>query len=443
MLTGNSLMGAMIFLTLTGLSIPALAGAGEGSFFKESQSTTWQPSFSTGLEAYTHTYSLSTTDTTESLAEFMASAALTGRSSRRAVHRWRLHAEGSAGTELFRQTLEAQYRYQVDGRTTRLRLDGVLRGRQYRQSSEYSLTSDNSEGRLDLRAYPLVGVKRLLELRGWADFMNFQKPSTLEVDYHDEGVGLFLKSSGLEGPVWSLGSRQANRSYPDSTRIDRRTLSLEGHFDIQDYSGQLLRFYHKSERRHIRDETARPSGWSHWTDFAGQVQAGPGLVFLDLLGEVWRYDSEFSAYNNSWRAKAVAGYTWGDALSAAWKLGLATEKLEVNDNPESYTEVGLRAGVEAYGGPVSGSVALEMGSRRYRDGTVYPEDFAQGNALAGEEPYALYTDFTYWEIWLTATWQLNSKVSLDILASFEPENHTEQADDATLGFANIRLVYRP
>jgi len=430
-------------LTLTGLLIPALVRAGEGSFFERQNQTTWQPSFSAGMDSYLHTYNLATSDTTEALAEYAVIAALTGRSSRRAKHRWRLRAEGSAGTELFRENLEARYRFQGDNLVTRFRLDGYWRGRQYRDQSDYNLTSDNNEGRLDLRLYPAHGQTRFLELRGWGGFMNYQNPSSLEVDYNDQGAGAFVKSTGMDGPLWSIGSRYAFRAYPDSTVIDRRTLSLEGQLDVQDLDGQALHLFHKTDRRHIRDETVRPSAWSHWTDLGGKLTAGPGFVFLDLQGEIWQYDQDLSAYYDSWRVKTVAGYTWGDLLATTWQLGLTTEKLHAADNPEAYREFGLRGGAEAFGGPLSGSLILEVGTRMYDDGTVDLGDNAPEGSLPGEETYDLYSDFQYWEIWLTASWQMARNLSLDILASYEPENHTEQEDDATLGFASVRLVYRP
>ena len=33
--------------------------------------------------------------------------------------------------------------------------------------------------------------------------------------------------------------------------------------------------------------------------------------------------------------------------------------------------------------------------------------------------------------------------SLDVMANYEPERHTEQQDDSALGFASVRLVWKP
>jgi hypothetical protein len=424
-------------VTLTGFLIPALAGAGESSFWSQGDRTVWQPSFTAGLDSHLHTYSLAESDTTESVSEFMVSAAVAGRSSRKNRHRWRVEGEVSAGTELFRERAEAGYRWQgADGRAL-FRLDGQLRGRQYRSGTEYNLSSDSVEGRLDVRAYPVATRNLEWELRGWGMLTDYRTPSSLEVNDREKGGGLSVRSRGLDGPLWQVGLRQAYRDYPDTSRIDRRTLGLVGQLDHQDLEGQELRLYHKTERRHVRDHTARPSAWSHWTDLQGKVAAGPGQVYLDLQGEIWRYDWTSTIYADSWRVEGASGYAWGDILGTRWQVGLAGEKFAAGDSPESYTALGLQAGVEAYTDQLSGTLSLEFGRRHYQDveGT--------GSSLLDEGDLGLYSDFSYWEVWLTASWQLTSAVSLDLLASYEPESHTERDDDVVLGFGTLRLIYRP
>ncbi len=55
----------------------------------------------------------------------------------------------------------------------------------------------------------------------------------------------------------------------------------------------------------------------------------------------------------------------------------------------------------------------------------------------------LYSDFNYWQIWAMGSWFLGNHFSLDVMASYEPESHTEQSDDSALGFASLRLTWRP
>lgn len=417
----------------------AAVNAAEPPFTSQLKHQTWHWEATAGFDSYLHSYALAIEDTTETIAEFMLQGGLEGRSAFGQKNRWRLRAEASAGTELFRQRIEGEYRHLGADRIDRLRLLGSFRGRQYREKTQYSLSSDNWEGRLEGRVAPLVGKRMKLELRGWVGRIDYQNPSTLELDYNDLGGGAFVRTAALGQTTWGLGARRGARSYPDSMVIDRDTWSLEGDFDTRDDRYQSFRAFHKSERRLVRDETVRPSAWTHWTDLAGALRAGSGQVFLELQTETWRYDVESDVYYNSRRVETHAGYRWGDILTATWKLGLAAERLSAGDSPEAYGQLGLRAGVESYGAALGGSLTLEYGHRSYDQGLVELDP----SGTPGGETVVLYTDFNYWKIWLIASWRLNDKFDLDLMANYEPESHTEKSDDAALGFASLRLRWRP
>jgi hypothetical protein len=402
---------------------------------------TWQWDLTSGFDSYVHSYALSTDDTTVTLTEFMLQAGWEGQSAPVAPRRWRVRAEASAGTELYRERFSGNFRWLGDDRVERVRLEGSLWGRQYRPGTEYSQSSGSWEGRLEGRVAPLVGDRAKLDLRGWTGGIKYQAPSALEVDYRDLGAGVFARSAGLAPTIWGAGVRGGRRSYPDSLVIDRRTLSLEGDLDHHDLYGQGLRVYHKSERRLIRDEAVRPSAWTHWTDFGGAVVAGPGRVFLDAQAEVWRYDMPSDVYFNSVRVDGVAGYSWGDLLAATWKVGLAGERLDAGTSPETYTQFGLRGGVESYGSEVAGSLTLEYGRRVYGEAAAALAPDVPESILA--DPTDLYSDFHYWRIWLTGSWHISGQLDLDLMANYEPESHTERSDDAALGFASLRLRWRP
>ncbi len=416
--------------------------AGFDSFKPRVDQAHWSPVITTGFDALLHSYPLATTDTTETIAEYMVSAGIEGRSARRINHRWRLRAEASAGSELYRQQLEFQYTYLDQKRITRLRVDGKFYGRQYRQTTDYSLSSNNLEKRIDLRAYPWASAGTTLEMRAWHSALDYQNPSTLEVDTKDTGAGIFLRSRGLSRKIWSVGYRFSGRTYPDTTGIDRNVHRVEGDFDFHDDQGQGIRLYHKSGRRLIRDETLRPSAWAHYSDMNSLVAAGSGFVYLDLQSEIWQYDEETSTYFDSCRIKGVMGYRFGDILEPVWRLGLAAERLDAGDSPETYTQFGMRAGVESFGSDVSGSLQLEFGRRVYSQGDVALQDDPLDDILS-EDLITFYSDFNYWEIWLMANWSINAHFSLDVMANYEPENHTEKNDDSSIGFGSVRLVWRP
>ncbi|MFT5784028.1 MAG: hypothetical protein ACI9JE_001351, partial [Candidatus Krumholzibacteriia bacterium] len=99
-----------------------------------------------------------------------------------------------------------------------------------------------------------------------------------------------------------------------------------------------------------------------------------------------------------------------------------------------------------YGAAVGGSLTLEYGRRNYEQGVV---DLApvgvelQPSDEFSDDTVALYTDFDYWKIWLIGTWRLSDVIDLDVMANYEPESHTENSDDSALGFASLRLRWRP
>lgn len=397
----------------------------------------WQWELSGGFDGTVHTYALAVDDTTETISEFSLEAALEGRSGRGAARRWRLRTEASAGTELFRQRVDGDWRLaDADGRTP-LRLDGTVVARQYRRDTEYVYSSDNWEGRLDLRAQPAAWRGALLELRGWAGLQDYRTPSTLEMDWRQAAAGIYVRSRRPAEGWWSVGLIAVGRAYPDTSAIDRDVLGLELDWDSGGLADGGLRVHHKSERREIADETARPSAWTHWTDAAAAVPAGPGRLVGELQSEVWAYDYEDAAWFDSWRLDGLLGYRWGDVLAASWLLGVAAERLDAGDNPDSYRQWGARAGIDAFGLALSGSLTVEYGHRDYVD----PLITLDGGGIA--ETFGLYSDFNYWKIWLSGSWRLAEALSLEALASWEPERHTEQADDSSLGFGTLRLVWRP
>ncbi len=436
----NSVLPASAFAEVSPEAADPLAGF--AGFTSRRDQTDWSPVLTSGFDALLHSYPLATTDTTETIAEYMISAGIEGRSPRKTKHRWRLRAEASIGSELYRQHLEGQYKFLDHNRVTRFRFDGRFYGRQYRKTTNYSLSSDNLEGRLDLRAFPWAGSKSKLELRGWGSTVDYKNTSTLEVDLRELGGGAFLRSHGLTENLWSVGYRYSARTYPDTTGINRNVHRIEGDLDFHDDHGQGVRLFHKSGRRLIKDETLRPSAWAHWTDFNGLVTAGNGFVFLDVQSEIWKYDKETNVYFDSWRINSTMGYKWGDILSANWRLGVAAERLDAGNSPETYTQFGLRSGVESFGSNVSGSIMIEFGRRVYSQGSV-ALDPDSTDIFFEDEFISFYSDFNYWKIWVMANWAINKNFSLDMMANYEPEKHTENTDDSSLGFGSLRLVWRP
>lgn len=402
----------------------------------------WEWRLASGFDALVHTYPLATTDTTETVTEYLAEAGLQGRSGRGGDHRWDVRAEASFGSEMVRERLEANWRRLDAERRTRLRLSGSMWGRQYRSNRGEIHSSDNLESRAELRAMPWSGEGNALEGRLWTRLQDYADPSELEISYREIGVGWNARSLGWETPVWELGVLGARRTYPDSSRIDRTTAGWRGRYGWRGDGDAELRLAGRSDRRWIEDETARPSAWIHGAELEAAVPAGSGRLLLETRTEGWLYDEEEGAYFDSWRTTGFAGWERGNLLGTRWRIGMAGERLAAGEVPETYSQFGLRGGIETWETAFSASLTLELGQRLYGKPAT-DESGGAGGPDAQDDGYYRYSDFTYWEVWLTAAWRISDRFTLDVMANYEPENHEISGEDSALGYATVRLAWRP
>lgn len=401
----------------------------------------WTFTTSAGYDTYVQRFPFAGVDTTETIAEFDLLAAAEARTAGRARHRWRLRPELSFGTELRREGIEAGWQYRPDSLAAVLRCDAAWHGRQYRRGTGYSLSSDLQEFRAETRATLSPRGRGAVEARltGWR--LRYASPSALELDHDELGGGVYWKSGHDAERYFTLGARLARRAYPDSSAIDRTVAGLTGELDTAAPTGAGVRLFWCSERRAIRDETARPSAWSHWGTAAWLVPVGSGRIETDLQGEVWRYDAETSAWFDSWRLAGALAYHGGGEAGWGWLAGFAAERLAAGtESPETYDQAGLRVGAEACLPTLGGACTVELGRRDYTF-TPPPEPLSSTRP-PGLDTLDLYSDFTYWAVWLSASWSVTGRLALDLAANWQPERHTEPADDAAVAFASARLLWR-
>lgn len=398
---------------------------------------TWTPKLGAGYDTYVHSYYLADNDTTETISEYALSAEISGRSYRRAVHQWLLRSSVSGGSEMFRELLDGSYRWRPGGGDPRLRTDLYWLGRQYRAGSNDSRTSNNNEGSLELRADPWHGDSVRVDVRARGRYVHYATPSTFEQSYREFGGASFLASRGFETASWRVGVRATQRAYADSSALDRNMIVIQGDYDhgIGDADVWL---HHRTERRLATDETVRPSAWSHWTEARLALPAGPGHLVANIGNEVWRYDVSTETWFDSQRTDIELGYRLGNPFGTFWNVLLTAEHLGASNSPDAYTQVGLRGVMDSFTGPVTGMLALEYGYREYLNHSIPSTDTLDDLTLDLD-----YSDFSYLEVWAMASWSISSAFSLEILANYQPEQHTEQDDDTALGYGNIRLVWRP
>lgn len=391
----------------------------------------WDFPLSAGYDLYVHDYYLAETDTTEVIQELNFTAAMNGASGFGARQQWYLRAGLSGGTELYRESLDTGLRLRTEARHEWLRTDLLWLARQFREDSEYSLSSDNHEGRLLATLSPWTNEHVAVDLRGRGRYVEYADPSPLELSYTEGTAGLYLRSANGNFRNWSLGGAVLSRDYPDSAAIDREGYLFEGDYDHGSLDREF-RIFHRSERRNIRDETSRPSAWFHWTDLTAATPVNHGDVVVRAATEIWDYDQAQGAWYDSWLVDAKAGYRWGDILASRFELLATIERLDAGQEPETYWQSGVQFGAETLSERFSASASIELGRRWYRD-EIQTTDF-----------FVLeYSDYNFLAFWLMANWRLDEHFSIDATANFEPESHTEQDDNITLGFGSLRLVYRP
>jgi len=396
----------------------------------------WSGNLATGYDAYVQTYSLALEDTTESVEEFEVTLSAEGATQGDADHRWRVAPRLSVGSERTRQQLDLGWIWQPDDGPRRLDAVGEFRATQYHGTTDYSLSSDFSEGRGRLRWHLSPAGRLGGEARVESRVLRYADPSELQVNRNDVEAVAALVSGRDASDRWRLGVRAGHRAHPDTASIDRTTLGLDAETERFSLEGVSWRATLRSERRSVRDESARPSLWAHWATLDGSTLLSLTLeAVLELQFDIWNYDISRDAYQDQGRWTGLAGVRAQAIEGPGWSLGLTWESLESDEADETYRQFGLRGGLEHYGATVSGTLTLEVGRRDYEEAMVESD-------ISDVLLDPLFTDFTYTEVWLSGSWQLDERLGFDALASWLPESHSDDEDDQSLGFASLRLVYR-
>ena len=402
----------------------------------ESSSFDWSGTLATGYDGYVQTYSLAFEDTTESISEFEVTLAAVGKTHGDADHSWRVAPRISIGSERTRQQLDLDWSWQPDSGPRIFDATAEARATQYHGSTDYSLSSDFSEGRSRLRWHisPRGAVAGEASLEGRT--LRYSDPSELQVHRDDVLLQAALVSGDKAFNHWRLGLRAGHRSHPDTAAIDRTTLGLDLETERFSLGGLSWRASLRSERRTIRDESVRPSTWAHWATVDASVPLSATFeAMLELGYDAWIYDESHDVYQDQNRLTGLTGLRAFASSGPGWSLGMAWETLDSGDPEEEYRQIGVRGGLEHYGSSVSGTLTLEVGRRDY---LAASDDANETDVLLTP----LFTDFTYTEVWLSGSWMLDDHLGIDALASWLPESHSDDDNDQSLGFASVRVIYR-
>ena len=105
---------------------------------------------------------------------------------------------------------------------------------------------------------------------------------------------------------------------------------------------------------------------------------------------------------------------------------------------ESFTQYGLRTGLDSWTSHFDCSLTVEYGRRSYS--TIDSPEPSLAGELDIYDDLFQYSDFNYWDIWLMASLALTDRINIDLMADYQPEKHTEEMDDSTVSFVDLRLV---
>ena len=280
----------------------------------------------------------------------------------------------------------------------------------------------------------MVTADWLADLRLGAFRRDYADPSTLEQDQRDLTAGAFLRappSSPTRGAWVSAGLA---RTYPDTTAVDRDIVGLEGELETLARAGARAAQLPPQrtaarQRRHCATLVLAALERSPACGSAAGPASGARRPERDRA-----YDYETTAYFDSWRVRGVLDYRAASPLSAIWLVGVAAEKLAAATAPRPTTR-------SACGSDSSPSRPISAAAPPSNTATATTGRTAEASG-ADFADFASYSDFNYWELWIVGTWHLTGAFSLDLMASYHPEKHTERIDDAALGFASLRLVWR-
>lgn len=366
-------------------------------------------------------------DTTEVFTEFRLVGEASAHFERRR-HRFLARGRVSSGTDLLRGTLLLEGRAERDDRSHRFDARVEVEGRQFREDSDFALSSDvlETEARLHWRHRPHPDFRWGILGRG--EMLRYADPGEFEVD-QDRG-DLSVTATVTRGWDWSLDVDAGGgvRHSPGSSTIpsyDRGFLRTDLawtqslHWSLETHAAV--------ERREYRDTSVR----SPYTDLLLEPSMtwSPTLDWrfrLSTANEWLLYDTPTEVYFDFWlgslglEARRSLG-AWEVSLEPRWSW-LASEV----DTEDAYVQPSLLGRVEWF--PSSAiwlSLSGEFGQRDY----VEP----------GAESLDLYSDYLFLRTTLLLSWSLRDGLSADVFLSDEPESHRQAEDDSRLTLLTASL----
>lgn len=365
-------------------------------------------------------------DTTEVFTEFRARGDLAFASTGERV-RWNSRASASAGTDLYREALDFDLRAESLGRSRRLSLRAEAEARQFRDDSDFSLSSDLIEGRATLHLQQRASQDWVFGVRGRGAWIDYATPSTYELDSRRADLSLTTRVSKGFDSYLDLEAGGGRRAHPDSTQI-----SYDRAFAYADVGAGFAERWRAGlsaglERRVYDDPATRSPFWDllveprleRRTDSGGRAILGVDLEWL-------RYDTDGSVFYDTLLGRALLGLqtrhgSWTFGVEPAWSW--LSSPLEVD---ERFQQPSVAVEVDYFGvGRLWLSLREEVGWR----------DFVE----AADEDLRLYSDYLFLRSTLLLSIEIRPGLSVDGFLSDEPKNHQLSEDDGRLTVFTLSL----
>ncbi len=343
------------------------------------------------------------------------------------VHRYEIKGRFSGGTDLLRESAVLRYRSRPATGRNRLDLEFDVEGRQFRDDSSFSLSSDNLyfDGKTRWRHAVSESVNIGAKLRG--EMYRYDRRSDFEYDQNRWSASATANLRRGWNLSLDLEAGGGARSAPDTTEIDYDRAFVRGDLYWSLGSGLQLGLYSAMERRIYRDESVRTPYWDWVTE--------PDLSFafkdewtlrLSAPQEWLLYDQDDVVYYDMWLGRA------GLELARRWgmlELGLESRWSWLKSPFDTEDEYGQPSGVLRVDWFSTGrlwfSLSEEIGRRHYEQ----PPDGS----------LELYSDYTFFRTTLLASYRIHEHLVLDGFLSDEPETHRRDEDDSRLTLFTLAL----
>lgn len=381
-----------------------------------------------GFDSFHERYTVVDSDTTAGLNEFRARVTL-GYLQGQFLQDY-LQIEG--------QSLIGEESVETSGRMNLLRrsgpyrfaFDNELTYRSYRKNTTYTFANDfvRYNGKVYLQRQ--LSSALFMRLTDRLEIIDFDKFTTFDYDYINNAIWLLGEYQRDLTTAYTFAAGFRTKAIPDTTQIAYKAYTAAA--ELRHVPGLRKQVFVSlsGERRVYNDTGIRSPYYSLYSDARIQPLAwGDFALSFDNTLEGFRYDQANEVFFNYVENRsALRGIYYRSSLFFVG-LGPTFGFLSSGESDlDEYTEWGAKFTLDYTVGGAWISAGYEPGWRDYR--------------VEGRDNYeTIFSDFVYHRLMLFATARIWDGASVNVFASFEPEKHSYEPDDATATLFSVDVTY--